>query len=103
MPERIQLKRTKGWRMPENTVKVDRTTIFGNPFVVGESGPGGFVAKDKRHSWQLFLGFAPTNPTVVEAAKTILKGKNLACWCAKPAPYLDDECHAAVLLKIANE
>lgn len=31
-PVRIQLRRTKGWRMPENTVKVDRSTKFGNPF-----------------------------------------------------------------------
>ena len=31
-PTRIQLRRTKGWRMPENTVKVDRTTRWGNPF-----------------------------------------------------------------------
>lgn len=35
-PVRVQLKRTKGWRMPENTVKVDRTTKWGNPFVVDE-------------------------------------------------------------------
>lgn len=32
MPERIQLRRTKGWRMPPNTVKVDRSTRWGNPF-----------------------------------------------------------------------
>lgn len=32
MAERIQLSRRKGWRMPENTVKVDRTTKWGNPF-----------------------------------------------------------------------
>lgn len=31
-PIRVQLRRTKGWRMPENTVKVDRTTRWGNPF-----------------------------------------------------------------------
>lgn len=31
-PVRIQLSRRKGWRMPENTVKVDRTTKWGNPF-----------------------------------------------------------------------
>lgn len=31
-PHRVQLKRTKGWRMPPNTVKVDRTTRWGNPF-----------------------------------------------------------------------
>lgn len=30
-PQRIQLRRTKGWRMPENTVKVDRATKWGNP------------------------------------------------------------------------
>lgn len=32
MPERVQLSRAKGWRMPENTVKVDRTSRYGNPF-----------------------------------------------------------------------
>jgi hypothetical protein len=30
--ERIQRRRTKGWRMPENTVYVGRPSIFGNPF-----------------------------------------------------------------------
>lgn len=30
-PSRFQLKRTKGWRLPLNTVKVDRTTKWGNP------------------------------------------------------------------------
>lgn len=32
MPERIQRKRTKGWRMPEGAVYVGRPTKFGNPF-----------------------------------------------------------------------
>lgn len=32
MPERIQLRRQKGWRMPPDAVKVDRTTRWGNPF-----------------------------------------------------------------------
>jgi hypothetical protein len=40
---------------------------------------------------------------LVDAARAELRGKNLACWCKLPAPYEDDECHAAVLLKIANE
>lgn len=31
-PRRIQLSRVKGWRMPPNTVKVDRSTKWGNPF-----------------------------------------------------------------------
>ena len=102
MPERIQLRRTKGWKMPPNTVKVDRSTKWGNPFVIGKRNPCGTITKDRRHSWQLFLGFAPTNEALVAAAREELAGKNLACWCPLPGPYEDDECHAAVLLKIAN-
>src|SRR5690606_3378888 len=44
MVERVQLRRSKGWRMPPNTVKVDRTTKWGNPFVVGRAG-GAYTAK----------------------------------------------------------
>lgn len=32
MPERIQRRRTAGWRMPEGAVYVGRPTRFGNPF-----------------------------------------------------------------------
>lgn len=32
MADRITLSRATGWRMLENTVKVDRTTRWGNPF-----------------------------------------------------------------------
>jgi len=35
--QRIQRKRTKGWRMPENTVYVGRGTKWGNPYKVGET------------------------------------------------------------------
>ncbi len=89
--------------MPANTVKVDRTTKWGNPFVVGKTGFG-YAEKviDRRHAWQLFLGAAAANDKLVEAARAELKGKNLACWCQLPGPYEDDECHASVLLKIAN-
>lgn len=34
MPERIQQRRTKGWRKPENTVSVSRPSRWGNPFRV---------------------------------------------------------------------
>src|SRR5262245_55978272 len=43
-PRRVQLRRAKGWRMPANTVKVDRTTLFGNPFSVKEYGHDHAVA-----------------------------------------------------------
>ena len=102
VPERIQLQRTKGWRMPPNTVKVDRTTKWGNPFVVGKPG-GAYTAKviDRRHAWQLYRSVAADNPELVAAARAELRGKNLACWCSKDDPY-EDVCHAAILLEIAN-
>ena len=34
LPIRVQLRRTKGWRLPANTVSVARPTKWGNPHVV---------------------------------------------------------------------
>jgi hypothetical protein len=102
-PKRTQLRRTKGWRMPENTLKVDRSTEWGNPFIVGKPG-GVYTAKvvDRRHAWQLFRSIALDNEKLVAAARRKLRGKNLACWCPLPEAGEEDECHAAVLLEIAN-
>ena len=36
MSERIQRKRTKGWRMPEGAVYVGRGSKWGNPFVLND-------------------------------------------------------------------
>jgi hypothetical protein len=104
MPERIQRKRSKGWKMPDNTVYVGRPTKWGNPFVVGKRG-GAYTAlvKDQRHAWQLYRSIAFDNQRLVEAARAELRGKNLACFCPLPTePYAPDCCHAAVLLEIAN-
>lgn len=38
MPERIQLSRKAGWRLPEGTVIVDRRTRWGNPFAYRTAG-----------------------------------------------------------------
>ena len=105
MAERVQLKRTKGWRMPPDTVKVDRSTRFGN-----------------RHNWQEWLEDArslshslqsPAERKAWACERALnafeedvrdglvpdvseLRGKNLACWCRPGAP-----CHADVLLELA--
>jgi Domain of unknown function (DUF4326) len=44
MPERIQLRRAKGWRMPEGAIKVDRSTRWGNIFWPGQRviAPGAY-------------------------------------------------------------
>ncbi len=38
----------------------------------------------------------------VEEIRRELAGKDLACWCPLPAPGKSDDCHAAVLLEVAN-
>lgn len=101
-PTRIQLRRTKGWKMPPNTVKVDRTTKWGNPFPVEASHPW----KDAAWAvlqfgfWIDHLEVFPGKPTPPDRATIVneLRGKNLACWCAIGQP-----CHGDELIKLANE
>ena len=91
--------------MPPNTVKVDRSTKWGNPFVPGKPIPfgplKGRVVEDRRHAFNLYRSFAPLNEGLVAMARAVLAGKNLACWCDKADPY-EDVCHAAVLIELAN-
>ena len=99
-PMRVQRQRTKGWRMPPNTVYVGRPTKWGNPFRAGYENPmlPGRLVADKRHAWILFQAHAPLNPKLVLSAKAELRGKHLACYC-----LLGEPCHADVLLEIANK
>lgn len=105
-PIRIQLSRKKGWRMPPNTVKVDRSTKWGNPFITGTDG----TRAECVYLFRLMLGGGlvlsrcPALPDAQRAYHKMarrdrhhLRGKNLACWCP-----LDQPCHADVLLEIAN-
>ena len=103
MPERIQLRRTKGWRMPANTLKVDRTTRWGNPFVQGKENPfvPGEMVDDRRRAYELYRDWARDNAELKAEAREHLRGKNLACWCAKTDAD-EDACHGAVLLEMAN-
>lgn len=120
MPKRIQLSRTKGWRMPPNTMKVDRSTAFGNPILCQwphecsrRDGDVECCVDTFRHYVETGLRGEPTTTgrlsIMVEAmagypqrSKLIarlpeLRGKDLACWCSPDKP-----CHADVLLEIAN-
>ena len=107
-PKRIQRQRTKGWRMPENTVYVGRPTKWGNPF----TGPDA-VEKYRKFITtfplpdDMLLEWARAGGTMSIYSlsaddnahiKVELLGKNLSCWCP-----LDKPCHADVLLEIANE
>ena len=116
-PRRIQRQRTKGWRMPENTVYVGRPSKWGNPFnadhyklVLDDGrviyGAGGPPSKERQAElFALFMqhGVMPDRERTMTELRAELAGKNLACWC----PLTDAQgnhvaCHADVLLELAN-
>lgn len=114
-PLRVQRQRTKGWRMPPNTVYVGRPTRWGNPFrLVNEDGwplilDGSLdlpthLTSDQRRRMESWDG---AEDLVVELFRercldrlpdlAPLRDRNLCCWCP-----LEDPCHADVLLELAN-
>lgn len=117
MPKRVQRKRTKGWRKPEDAVYVGRPSKWGNPWPpgrkMGECGIGilmdadliKVVKADHDHLITLeesvllyrfqILGSIEYNGDYYDIEQ--LRGKDLMCWCP-----LDQPCHADVLLEIAN-
>lgn len=112
-PLRVQLSRKKGWRMPDNTVKVDRSSRWGNPFKVWRSDSGWMVSNASCH-WSvasksdgLALAVTKFRELLSDSARREiypigvvlheLRGKNLACWCP-----LNQPCHADVLLEVCN-
>jgi hypothetical protein len=120
MPERIQRKRAKGWRMPEGAVYVGRGSKWGNPILLSDVAAqfpsrdtaqvAAIVVQDfavlayrvvlRRPNWLSADGTRGpiefTYPSV-EEVRSELAGKDLMCWCPESSP-----CHADVLLEIAN-
>ena len=101
---RLQRKRTLGWRKPPNSIYIGRPTIHGNDYRIGQI--------DSR------TGKPTTVQEVVEAFERDIRttlalagrkrffdfyikpllGKNLLCWCAPTSP-----CHGDVWLKLIAE
>lgn len=97
--------------MPAGAVKVDRSTPWGNPYVIGEpmdltcARRWGFhlkhtetQARDRRDAVGLFAALIAFDTAALNMIRTELCGLDLACWCP-----LEAECHADVLLRIAND
>ena len=118
-PKRIQRKRTKGWRLPPNTVVVTRPRHLGNPFRiggwyrrgdVGQRGPFRFIytascigeqpgyteIKTATEAVEWYRWYRSVSP-LREHELNELSGKDVACWCA-----LDQPCHGDVLLELAG-
>lgn len=123
MPERIQLRRTKGWRKPEGVITVARPTRWGNPFFVEPAGPEWglwsivavtlgrpiSVHGTRDHALDAAVDLfelcvhdqevKPNNilvPTPAEIREH-LGGRDLGCWCR-----LDRRCHGDVYLAVAS-
>lgn len=104
MPDRVRLSRAKGWRMPDNTVKADRTTLLGNPFVTGKHGTQERCVELHR---LLIAGYVAIGMDNVDAQiahrkhvienRAEYRGKNLGCWCRDGTP-----CHVDTLLPVFN-
>jgi Domain of unknown function (DUF4326) len=92
-PQRIQLRRTKGWRKPPAVVVVSRPSRYGNPYRIGDTDiPDAATAVQLHEQWLRALP-----PEEASALLAPLRGKDLACWCP-----LDQPCHADVLVELAN-
>lgn len=109
-PQRIQMKRVRGWRKPEGVVYVGRPTKWGNPFSVAACIDTGFaetvaearpVCVFEFRSWltNSGIGWAAGEMRRAWMLEHLddLRGRDLACWCP-----LDQPCHADVLLELAN-
>lgn len=73
----------------EFDVLIDRTTEWGNPYVIGKDGDREAVIRKYREY--------VASPSKQRRIKEKLRGKILGCWCS-PKP-----CHGDVLAEIANQ
>lgn len=109
-PQRIQRKRTPGWKAPEGVVNVTRPGKYGNPYYPGCGLGFGNVVGSLPQRWPLITKAdmvrhfresmrlqALYEPKEHAEFLAPLRGKTLMCWC-KPT----DPCHADVLLELAN-
>lgn len=88
-PVRVQRKRTKGSKLTSPNglpiIYVGRPSKWGNPFATAFEYKS-WLSVTHWSNRHIFMGL------------TELRGKNLACWCK-----LDEECHASILLTLAND
>jgi len=75
-------------------VLIDRTTKWGNPFIIGRDG-------DRDEVCDKYITWFPTQSTLM-ASLHELTGKTLGCWC-KSKRFPNRRCHGDFLLKAANE
>lgn len=112
-PLRIQLRRTRGWKKPDNTIVVSRPSKWGNPYRADKLGNETAV-RCYRTELEWYLSGKTLRPlTVMEKGLRELRGHHLACWCKLCPAHRDGKplgvtcpdcapCHADVLGEAAN-
>ena len=80
----VNLRKHKG----KNYVRIDRRSIFGNPYIIGKDGTREEVIEKFRIYFQERL----KDPEFAAAVER-LRGKVLACWCVPAA------CHGRVIIE----
>lgn len=119
-PRRVQLHRTKGWRMPEGCISVARPSKWGNRYRIvplqrtaqeirlatpqrflvmcGGAQIGGVcTSQEEAHRRSVIFYHATLDPELRDVVVDELGGHDLACYCDLPLP-----CHVDVLLRLAN-
>lgn len=109
-PQRVQLRRTAGWRKPEGCVVCTRPGPYGNPFVVNapvdlrQINTLGWTIADKRviartveQSVKMFAACLLLETSTHRHLRAELRGRDCACWCAP-----DALCHLVPLMTVAN-
>ena len=88
------MRRKKGKPLEKWDVRVDRTSQFGNPYIIGRDG-------DRKEVVQKFeLYFLTRMLTDAKFRKKVmaLRGHVLGCWCDD-----DEPCHARIIANFLNE
>ncbi len=101
MAERIQRKRTKGWRAPQDAVNVTRGSDWGNPYRVGDLLECGSTELTLIITPELAVSLFEAYCTErgwLDQIRQELRGKTLMCYCPVGQP-----CHADWLMAIANQ
>lgn len=75
--------------VPPDAVLVDRLTIYGNPYRIGQDGTAGDVCI-------LYLKYLIDNPQLVADIRKNLRGKSLVCHCST------ELCHGSILMLLAG-
>ncbi len=107
----VQLKRTKGYRMPPGCVKVARPTRYGNPFETAAEYRIWLTTDwvpdaNKNPHWKIFrLDNGTWNYPMLEERKRwilanipLLRNTPVSCFCP-----LEATCHRRVVIELANK